>query len=506
MLTELELENFKGFGERQRVPLAPLTLIFGGNSAGKSSLIQALLLMRQSTADSERGPIRRGRGVQLQVRGELTDLGSFDALIHRHERDRQLVVGWSSSISGPSFGRDRTVIERNTTVRGALTFERTRESASITHAATEIGGARFVRYEASSSPNAAEAEIWADSRDAESTLVTSAQGTVSLFLTALDATVFHDDQDPLAALQQNDREVARLCEELLLWDTRVVAQTIAGLPVAPLAYETVSGYIEATGRRGESLFVPDEMQQLNAVHRVISMWLEATSRVLRRSIGSVQYLGPMRKAPERLNVLSGEAVSGTGVQGERVVDLLARREGVLREVNHWFRILEIPYTIDIRAVNDDILGGAIGEVHCLLLKDRQGVEVAPTDVGFGIGQVLPVIVQACLTENSTLCIEQPEIHLHPALQARLAELFVKRAAGRSGRQFILETHSEHFLLRVQRMVRRKQISPDQVSVLYVGADDGVSYVKRLRIDPDGDFRDEWPGGFFDERFEELFGD
>jgi len=221
----------------------------------------------------------------------------------------------------------------------------------------------------------------------------------------------------------------------------------------------------------------------------------------------VSYLGPMRQAPERLHVLSGEPVRGSGSRGQHVVDLLARRPSVLRDVNQWFTKLEIPYDLDIRTVTDKAVAGAIGEVHCLLLRDRRtGVEVAPTDVGFGIGQVLPIVVESVISREGTLCIEQPEIHLHPALQAKLGELFADRVQ-KGHQQFVLETHSEHLILRLQRLVRRGTLRPDQLAVLHVGADpDGQGRIRHLRLGENGDFLDEWPNGFFDERFDELFED
>lgn len=106
-----------------------------------------------------------------------------------------------------------------------------------------------------------------------------------------------------------------------------------------------------------------------------------------------------------------------------------------------------------------------------------------------------------------ILVEQPETHLHPRLQARLADLFIDSTsvAGR-GNQLIVETHSEHVLLRVQRRIREGSLTSDDVAVIYVDQDEsGVATVQRLRLDGDGDFLDEWPSGFFDDRLDELLG-
>jgi len=90
------------------------------------------------------------------------------------------------------------------------------------------------------------------------------------------------------------------------------------------------------------------------------------------------------------------------------------------------------------------------------------------------------------------------------LQTRLADLFVEMLD--RDRQVILETHSEHMILRLQRLVRRGRLSPDDVCVLHVSVDSDGQNVVRLRLNSRGEFIDEWPGGFFDERLEEIFGD
>jgi predicted ATPase len=100
-------------------------------------------------------------------------------------------------------------------------------------------------------------------------------------------------------------------------------------------------------------------------------------------------------------------------------------------------------------------------------------------------------------------VEQPELHLHPKLQAELGELFAEVATAKSPKQVIVETHSENLILRVQRLVRDGRLSADQVSVLYVGANAGIgSWIQPIRLSDDGSLMDEWPGGFFPERMAE----
>ncbi len=508
LLSELTIANFKAFGERQVVPLAPITLVFGSNSAGKSSLIQALLLMRQSLGSGgNRAPERSS---SLTIRGEFTDLGSFDALLHRHERDRELEIGWTSAT-----GRLRT--DRDQSVAAAVRYQRPGddEEFELTRSTVTVLG-RPVSFSAAGITSfdllAASESRSGLNRFSDQQLIASTDDTVSLLKAGYPREVELRSKGRRQPTRGTPPALESLVQSLEAHQASLLAWASAGLPARAVGLETNRGFISSP-RFGGGSDRPDgdvDDELLLSSLNVIETLLRSTYSDAVGGIQKVEYLGPMRQAPERIHVLSGERVNGAGTRGQHVVDLLARDPELLASANEWFERLEIPYLLEVLPVSDQSVAGAIGDVHCLLLKDRvSGVEVAPTDVGFGIGQVLPVVVES-LVGSGTLCIEQPEIHLHPALQARLAELFADRVnKRRSGgpQQFILETHSEHLILRLQRLIRRRTISPDQVAVLHVGlGPSGSSHVRHLRLGSDGDFLDEWPGGFFDERFDELFED
>jgi predicted ATPase len=150
----------------------------------------------------------------------------------------------------------------------------------------------------------------------------------------------------------------------------------------------------------------------------------------------------------------------------------------------------------------------------VLVPDGKSVELDPADVGIGISQLLPAVILSLAYEESALAIEQPELHLHPALQAEVADLFVESALGERRNTLIIETHSEHLILRVMRRMRdtvRGQrgdappVRPEDVAVLFVEPTANGSIVHELRLKPDGSLLDPWPGGFFEESFSEIFG-
>ncbi len=154
-------------------------------------------------------------------------------------------------------------------------------------------------------------------------------------------------------------------------------------------------------------------------------------------------------------------------------------------------------------------------LHDLVLIDkRTGTPVSHRDVGIGVSQVLPVLVSAYASNGLWVAIEQPEIHLHPALQAELGDVFLHSALGGQGNAFLIETHSEHLILRVLRRVRETtdgelpnglpRVRPEDISVLYVQPGREGAEVIHIPVTPDGEFERPWPEGFFAERAKELF--
>ena len=151
----------------------------------------------------------------------------------------------------------------------------------------------------------------------------------------------------------------------------------------------------------------------------------------------------------------------------------------------------------------------------MCIRDSTNTVVTHRDVGIGISQVLPVLVLAYGSQNKLLAMEQPEIHLHPALQAELGDVFIEAALGDRQNTFILETHSEHLILRLMRRMREShqqketglpKLTPADVSVLYVEPDGTRSIVREMPLNELGELVKSWPGGFFEEGLREQLGD
>lgn len=185
------------------------------------------------------------------------------------------------------------------------------------------------------------------------------------------------------------------------------------------------------------------------------------------------------------------------VRHSPVVELLTGADGVtLDQVRQY--LLELPEHRLLRVLN--LATGALGH---------------PRDIGYGLSQLLPVIVAALDTKTGFVSVEEPESNIHPAFQVVLADLFISQAKANPGALFLIETHSEHLMLRCLRRIRQTSdgeltegdpsLRPDEIAVHFVEPSEGSPRYHRIRIDADGEFLDPWPRGFFSERMKEVYG-
>jgi hypothetical protein len=225
-----------------------------------------------------------------------------------------------------------------------------------------------------------------------------------------------------------------------------------------------------------------------------------------RILSQVYFLGPMRARAERTTAVGLGGDLYVGPAGEDMAALLFDRPDLLTAVNDWCERLGLGYRIQmLTPVSHDIVISA-GDFTVLALEDIRHdppVLVSPRAVGYGVGQLLPVITQCCLSEGGAIIVEQPEVHLHPRLQSAVADLFIETVASGRG-QILVETHSEHLVLRLLRRIREGMFSPDLLRLLYVDLHaDGGAFVRELEVDHRGELVDGWPGDFFEERLAEV---
>lgn len=468
LLTEIALGNFKAFRRRTVAPLAPLTLVYGPNSAGKSSIIQALLMLKQSRSDA-----------QLRTQGALVNLGSFQGVVHGHAEDGDVEITlsygvlpqWIKLSGGPNPALPRSV--------------------GWTFAADPSGHGWPARV------------LWTFGE--HQMPFTREPGTAEPFVLALPAaseifaglatgTLLYpfDSRGDARNAPANAKRAMRGLDR-----AGIGALTLRPWGLMPSGESTVR---LPQGRDGDR----ENTFAIAYVNRA-AVLAGAVSAEVDQLLGEMVWLGPLRSAPQR--VYDRASTSSVPGDGANVAMYLFDHASVVEQVNDWLSRLEIPYTIRVVPIGAGDAAHLVGDLVAISLTDtRTGVAVTPADVGYGISQVLPIVVELLSQRDCVIAVEQPETHLHPRLQARLADLLIDSTqAGGRGNQLIVETHSEHLMLRVQRRIREGALDPATVSILYVDrAPAGPATVRQLRLNDQGDFLDDWPGGFFDDRLGELF--
>jgi predicted ATPase len=469
----IRLENFRAFSQSSFVPLRPITLLYGQNSAGKSSVIKSLLMLQQSILNAQSTLTRSDRGLILS--GESVDLGSFATTVSNHEVSRKISVGVDLPIN------DLIRRANSATISWVLTADPTRFSVvmivgelTLQFHRRELEGRKYFVLDRESVP------AWCDLVSGD-----------DLF----------SSTDPVL-------------DELRLLVGYVPVFDGALVPRRFVATVLSGGGGDVPPAKGVSLnFVPQPDQTLSDDSRPLSrggsaanVWWgvsQSVIRALEKRFHSLSYVGPLRREPQRFERYVPTVDRHVGSSGEQMLSLMYENPSLVLQMNNYLGMMDLPYSVKVQKMGAQEAVGSV--IYLSLINKKTNLEVSPSDVGVGYSQVLPLIAQAVLSQDSLVCIEQPELHLHPAMQARLGDMFINQVLLGSNLQFLIETHSESLMLRILRRIREsKGITPEHVQVLYVDQpQSGQSIIHELEIHESGDFVTPWPHGFFDERLEEF---
>ncbi len=227
-----------------------------------------------------------------------------------------------------------------------------------------------------------------------------------------------------------------------------------------------------------------------------------TRSVFEDLLSGTYYLGPIREYPKRTYGWSGEKPQDVGRRGEKTIAALlsARKQDPEIEIKiaHWLKVMGLidDFKVDLIAPEQRLY--------------QASVRIAPggtyssiTDVGFGVSQILPVLVLCYyVPKGSTIIFEQPEIHLHPSAQQKLADVFIDVIKNREV-QIIIESHSEHLLHRLQRRIAEEKLLPEQAALYFCRMEqDGASSLTELELDAFGNIKN-WPQNFFGDQMGDL---
>jgi len=404
MFKSLVLENFKAFGGRTHVPVAPITLIFGPNSSGKSSLLQSMLLLKQTLV--EQSDTNR----LLITRGRLTDLGGFRDFVFEHDSSRLCEIallmddsdmpatdplriimdpaGGSEMGFGIRFFLDedgRTIqlsdlpIYRNDIREPFLTLgSRSQDSTPLASALTGTDSASV------GSPRVhAGHPFWDEYYQATRE---QRQDYLAHLIERLREEGAMSSQES-SRLSDHARRLSDYSLELFVEDVEAVGNDEALLLRSFLPYDKArlaSRFGSSASLAGTAL--PSEgMWRPNPFDWAVALGTRAKARWDR-----VTYLGPLREYPSRYYIATGNPASTVGKAGENLPEILSSRPDLLERVNQYLSTFGIGYSLNV----DHSRGGQTDDVFRLVLADNDsGVEMNLVEVGFGISQVLPIIVQ-----------------------------------------------------------------------------------------------------------------
>ena len=550
MSHSIQIENFKAFQKTGEIILAPITVLCGPNSAGKSSIIQALLLIRQSmleTQSSVRSPDERQ---PLILNGQLTRLGSWSNVIHGKKIDETLTisistkgqvtdwyahrrehnprlyirrgvrdqydVSWSLSVRSSQSEQvevsqyiNQISIDRKDLLKITFTKEATTDPTSG-YEATISNFPALIRSNmgtvfnlAGSSPAKRFTEAIAKIQTLELTtgsLVPNFQGAL---LGSLDVTAWGTWRSCLSELIARVRRSRR--------GTR---------GPEPRYVAVMASELDKLGNETDLAGAPDR----NSSARNLRMFIRTLTEMIRSHINNnmpyvssvwewIRYVGPLRDEPRRYYEFDDVGGIEIGKKGEFTTQVLVIETG--RRVRHTTIDSSPGETLQFRDPRYVNLPAAVNEwLRWMGLPEVSATRVHPAmsmysmeatdhslrlplpDVGFGASQVIPIVTE-CLRAipGDLVILEQPEIHLHPRIQSLLADFLIARI--KDGISFLVESHSEYF---VKRLCRRMAENPDlqtSVNILFVeryATEESV--IRPIRVNPFGEIL-QWPIGFFD---------
>ena len=495
MLNNLFLGNFKSFGGGpHRAPLSRLTLIVGPNTAGKSALLQSLLLLKQNATEP------------LDFAGEA-DLGSYENVVHKHQLRVGLQVGvaWDAGTLNRWEGGESEHIFR----RAACRYQEM--GLSMTYANfSRSGGARI-----DDRPRLSAFQYFVYDRSAQKTHNVNLERPrhVEQSERSKRRVLVADSDSLMLGTEEDIHEFLTFARQVYRTDPSVdnrkrfrAAKIDAALRHTFWAGERFSGHSmvpTVASFEQESLGAPISLGDRFPELQPCLSGLRGMADSFEFVCSSIHHVGPIRPRQDRHQLARFAEYFMTQARKSNIHRV--SEADVSRIANEILSRLGVAYRLKM---SEKYTRAAGLTYQCELIDQRTQTKINPIDTGSGISQVLPLIAVLAVADRSIVLVEQPELHLHPRLQAGLAEeMALPSTSPPMQRQWLVETHSELFILRVQKLIRQGKLSPDDVSVLYVGQEQGSgSYIQQLNIDANGDFIDEWPDGFFEDGYREMFGD
>lgn len=559
MLTAIEIENFKAFGERQRIELRPITMLFGPNSGGKSSVVHALHYLREILCERNIDAHRTWSG------GDALDLGGIRNFVHGRQTDGTIRLKAEFTLSGaeipdyidfePDILEASEVVEER--VRGLLTSA----SVEIDIDSSDAPMARSIRVGLNGAPFA-ELDLPRDKPNAEVRAVNwqhaillrddlekesaGLDDQIAAMKKVLDTHQRANAATDEASIQSSFSipeyaKVGHLAEYYEAVGGAAVTGTVIPVHLSPNSIppldQRLSVSIGGEGRNEDTL----RFEILLSILLLGPVW------VLQRRLESLRYVGPLRAMPTRHREPRDHASRSRWPSGLQAWETIAYEGGevlqdgtktLLEETSDWLESTErldtgyrleletsklVPASVAAMVSDPEYIDRledlaqiikALPEQTRVMLRDvGRNLPLQAQDVGVGLSQIVPILVALLEPKAPLVALEQPELHLHPRQQAALGDALICGMTAAPNRVLLIETHSEHLILRLLRRIKettRKEnksgqaLSPEMLRIQYIQREGTASRVQTIDVDVNGDMVDPWPDDFFEQDFKERF--
>ena len=533
-IKRLSLTNFRSFKETQTIDFAPVTLLFGPNSVGKSTVLMALAYIQHI--------LNEGCNPEyLTVLGEK-HVGGFASLINGGDLDKSIILKLEID-DQPSFGSYHDTEVGRMINRDAIPFllidfpdTDTGENCAfeIEIAWSKINKTAYVKVY----------RVWIDGEYLG--CIESKPNMNNVYLTELNEDHpklqtyddFWDLANWLDRLNQNRTVPAKEADEQRAGQSvrssiKPVGVSMTKSGAVPLFKER----LELDLYLGEEEYENEEILTSLLIDEQLSKMFNTclihTYLYLNQSV----FIGPIRTVPDANFQANADYRQRDWFDGRTAWDILydnqVEKNRLLDKVSSCLAdedklntgyslyktsLLDNLSEVDIEGLPRPILHD-LNQAKIFFKESASGNLLNPSQLGIGISQLLPIVVATC-KENigylggGILSIEQPELHIHPRLQTQLGDLLVEAALRSADAKLnIIETHSEHLILRLLKRIRQTtdgelpegmcEVKNSDVSIVYIEPSDTGVKARRINIDEDGEFKERWPQGFFTERREEL---
>ncbi len=553
MIKEISFKNYKAF-DFGTIELKPITILLGANSVGKSSILQ-LLLMLQQTSETKRYKSA------LKLHGEFASLGETFNLLKDKDKTKTLTLSFKfESKDFFDYLKEDGLKQLSATLIESISYlQRFYSKDDLFDNKLNLFGIKgnkretFRSFSITSKEqlneivgiiNKAKSELFAKKKIKEA-LFFSHSNDYWLFGDRIYNVINSIDEiektfDFFTSLRPINNQTFTLSFDLKCFESKkdnyfkIVSITLSNvdkiilkLEMQPDLKKEIYTEIKLHSDFFKSELINDRIRHefeksiiynstifsiftdfdstfMYEDNQRISMFSNIILKLLSKACGEVEnsfnryninYVSPLRAHPKRYYFLDKANITThlDTLDGDSLTEILKEDESLRHKVNKWFSTFGL--TLNVDTLQDII--------HIIKIK-QNNLSLDITDVGFGISQVLPVIVQGFLSrEDSLTIIEQPEIHLHPKMQADLADLFIEIASKKERKRIIplkyllIETHSEYLLKRLRRrMAENDKIDSKNVAIYYFNPrnEEGTGIIERKEINNTGFF--DYPKDFY----------